>query len=199
MNQVLRNRARVRALCSIILALSQVEVLGAADAPSKQPPFDYARGVGMVAARRGGEFCLMIQDGSLKPGDELALVWTPLGNATQPSEIRHSKVNTALKKPCESASATAADVSYLVDGSELKNGKIYFAMARKQANLKIRQGRVEGRLGGSAVAFRACTSMEGIHLNIWTGAARATKKLWHRYYYLGYDVESTCIEADFKE
>nr|ART40845.1 L810 [uncultured bacterium] len=142
---------------------------------------------------------MLIQNNSLKPGESLALVWVPLNNGTQRAETRYSRVRARLKQPCDAANVAATDASYLVDGSNLENGKIYFAVARKQANFDLRQGQVEGRLGSSAVAFSACASTEGVHLNVWMGKAHTGKKLWHRYYYLGYDVEPTCTEADFKE
>jgi hypothetical protein len=36
--------------------------------------------------------------------------------------------------------------------------------------------------------FRYCASYEGIHLTAWRGAHR----VWHEYYYLGYEVEPDC-------
>jgi len=196
---IVRVKTRVRAIFWLILLLNHAAVFGAADAPRPQRRFDFARGVGIVAARQGGDYCLLIQNSSLKPGDGLALVWVPLADGTQPGETRHSRVSAGLKQPCDAANAAAADASYLVDGGNLENGKVYFALAGNQASLKLRQGQVEGRLGGRPVAFSACASTEGIHLNIWMGTARTGRKLWHRYYYLGYDVEPTCTEVDSKE
>ena len=47
---------------------------------------------------------------------------------------------------------------------------------------------------GQPEAFRACTSREGLHLSVWRGFPNATERIWHRYHYLGYDVEPTCDE-----
>jgi hypothetical protein len=37
--------------------------------------------------------------------------------------------------------------------------------------------------------LRACTSTEGVHLEV---RDRQGRRLWHRYVYLGYDVDPTC-------
>ncbi|HEX9108921.1 MAG TPA: hypothetical protein VF832_16860, partial [Longimicrobiales bacterium] len=47
--------------------------------------------------------------------------------------------------------------------------------------------------------FRACTSMEGVHLTIWSGPPLRGRLRWHRYFYLGYDVEPSCTAADGRE
>ena len=44
--------------------------------------------------------------------------------------------------------------------------------------------------------FRSCTSSEGVHFTIWTDAPLTGTRRWHRYYYLGYDVDPTCTAAE---
>jgi len=44
--------------------------------------------------------------------------------------------------------------------------------------------------------LRSCTSNEGVHLTIWSGAALSSARRWHRYHYLGYDVVPTCTESE---
>jgi hypothetical protein len=44
---------------------------------------------------------------------------------------------------------------------------------------------------GSLESFRLCTSNEGLHLTVWAGEPLKSKRLWHEYYYLGFDVEQT--------
>jgi hypothetical protein len=46
--------------------------------------------------------------------------------------------------------------------------------------------------------FRACTSMEGVHLTVWSGKPLTGKRIWHNYYYLGYDTEPTCKKKDYE-
>jgi hypothetical protein len=49
---------------------------------------------------------------------------------------------------------------------------------------------------GTPESARVCTSLEGAHFTIWTGAPRAAMRRWHRYYYLGMDLEPSCTEAE---
>lgn len=48
--------------------------------------------------------------------------------------------------------------------------------------------------GGAVLQVRACTSREGLHLTAWRGQRR----LWHLYYYLGYDTEPSCTEEEVR-
>jgi hypothetical protein len=70
-------------------------------------------------------------------------------------------------------------------------------------------GRFEVERRGSAVLLRAsktsnpirvrsCTSSEGLHFTLWAGEPLNSTRLWHMYYYLGYDVEPTCRPADYQ-
>jgi hypothetical protein len=52
---------------------------------------------------------------------------------------------------------------------------------------------------GAREDYRACTSSEGVHLTVWAGEALRSRRVWHHYHYLGYDVEPNCVEADFSE
>ncbi len=47
------------------------------------------------------------------------------------------------------------------------------------------------------VRVRGCASSEGLHLTIWAGEPLKSRRLWHSYYYLGYDVEPTCETGDY--
>jgi hypothetical protein len=52
---------------------------------------------------------------------------------------------------------------------------------------------------GSPEYLRSCTSAEGIHFTLWTGAPLKGKLLWHQYSYLGYDVTPSCTEVETKQ
>jgi hypothetical protein len=52
---------------------------------------------------------------------------------------------------------------------------------------------------GVAENYRACSSVEGIHLTVWAGEPLRGKRLWHYYHYVGYDMEPTCVEADYAD
>jgi hypothetical protein len=49
------------------------------------------------------------------------------------------------------------------------------------------------------VRVRTCTSSEGLHLTLWSGQPLKGRRLWHAYYYLGYDVEPSCRPEDYRD
>jgi hypothetical protein len=51
---------------------------------------------------------------------------------------------------------------------------------------------------GTAEGFRSCASGEGLHLTVWYGEPLTTSRLWHGYYYLGYDSEADCDAKDLE-
>jgi hypothetical protein len=51
---------------------------------------------------------------------------------------------------------------------------------------------------GTPEGFRSCASGEGLHLTVWYGEPLATARLWHGYFYLGYDTESDCASQDYE-
>lgn len=57
---------------------------------------------------------------------------------------------------------------------------------------------LQAELDGAAPveSFRACASLEGAHLTVWSGRPLAGRRLWHVYYYLGYDTEEDCTPGD---
>ncbi len=56
--------------------------------------------------------------------------------------------------------------------------------------------RVENGPAGNRLYFRTCTSSEGMHFTVWAGKPLVGARVWHRYHYLGYDVESDCKPKD---
>jgi hypothetical protein len=46
---------------------------------------------------------------------------------------------------------------------------------------------------------RSCSSAEGVHFTVWAGQPLRSRRVWHQYYYLGYDVEPTCQPADYSD
>jgi len=64
---------------------------------------------------------------------------------------------------------------------------------------KVASTRVASAPPGERLHFRTCTSGEGMHLTMWSGAPLTGERVWHRYHYLGYDVEADCDPKDFQE
>lgn len=49
---------------------------------------------------------------------------------------------------------------------------------------------------GEPVTVRSCSSNEGVHLTAWRGKPLEGRRLWHAYWYLGYDVEPSCTDKE---
>ena len=49
------------------------------------------------------------------------------------------------------------------------------------------------------VRARSCASTEGLHLTLWSGVPLKSQRLWHQYYYAGYDTQPTCTPADTRD
>jgi hypothetical protein len=63
--------------------------------------------------------------------------------------------------------------------AEYSNGEFIVRTEGAQAPLQLRQ----------------CASHEGLHLTAWRG----NRRTWHAYWYLGFDVEPTCQDAEARE
>jgi hypothetical protein len=49
----------------------------------------------------------------------------------------------------------------------------------------------------TTIRVRSCASTEGLHLTIWDGEPLKSRRLWHAYYYLGYDLTPDCQPGDY--
>ena len=45
------------------------------------------------------------------------------------------------------------------------------------------------------ISAKMCASTEGLHLTAWADGRR----VWHTYFYLGYDVDPDCTDEEWKE
>ena len=188
--------------CTVLLiALAFILSSGSLAAPQG---FDYTRQIGVVAVQRNGRPCLAIRAPDITVGTKLTLVWVPVAGTSWPSQILAARVTGRQSQLCDiPEGAEFGDSSYgiAVTGGPLKEGSPYFAVLSSTARLARRGASVQGDLDhdGTPEVFRLCTSSEGLHLTVWSGDPLKGIRRWHRYYYLGYDVEPTCEEPDYKE
>jgi hypothetical protein len=187
-------RARILSLVVSFAASS-----GFAAQTGSGAPFDVIRDFGLFAAKPQAEFCLSIKNPALKRGQELTLIWAPVEDPLFKPEIRYGRVIEKLSEPCDAFNHGENDATYRLDAGKLEPGRIYFAIVGRHNQFMILRGNVRGIVGSNELSFRSCTSMESIHFTIWSGEALTGKRLGHAYYYLGYDTEPTCTEADFKD
>ena len=147
-----------------------------------------------VAVQRSGSVCLSIRNPNLKPGDSVTLV-VPDG----PQSVIESAVIGKSDKGCPGVTEPAVPGYQLriVTGTAPDSAPLVAVYGPASA-FRSAGGQVTAQLTGKtkAQSFRTCTSAEGVHLTVWQAAPLKSKRLWHQYYYLGYDLEQSCTAKD---
>ncbi len=121
-----------------------------------------------------------------------------------PSELMRGEIVRRTSGGCNfSESAEHGDSTYAV---KMTAGKLihdvpYVAVFVSPGILSMKGKEIVGDLDADGILeyFRQCTSSEGVHLTIWSGEPIKGIRRWHRYFYLGYDVEPSCSDADYSE
>ena len=165
---------------------------------SKPGEFDYAWRVGIADIRADASVCVALTDPKLNPGDSVSVIEPKTGTLEQMQLARK------LEKSCLSPANTApSDVSYQLTPAKVGSGELQAGVAVAIAGYTGPFTRQDGfigfnnlRLEGPPDFVSSCTSQEGIHLFVWTGLPGKGKLQWHRYFYLGYDVEPSCTDAE---
>ena len=85
---------------------------------------------------------------------------------------------------------------YLVDlkGKLQLEAALFIAIPGTPVSRPIDRQRLSIRLGPRFpnVQVRSCASSEGVHLTVWAGAPLTSRRLWHAYYYVPFDLEPSC-------
>jgi hypothetical protein len=153
-----------------------------------------------VVASEGGVACLAMGGPRLTAGEPIVVV-TP----DEPQRLFPAQVQGPLGTPGEGACATLQRA--LVDGPYYRitgfpprsgqPGPIAVAiLGQVQVVLTTAAGRLTYGRGNGPISVRSCSSREGVHLTAWAGTPLRGRRLWHAYWYLGYDVEPSCTEGD---
>jgi hypothetical protein len=110
--------------------------------------------------------------------------------------VGERRTECPLEQPLDGDPGYRASISAT---TPLEPLQVYFAVLNPGKTPELIDGVVQLDLDGDgrAETFRACTSSEGLHLKIWSGAPGTGTQRWHRYLYLGYDVEPSCTRLDF--
>ena len=169
---------------SLLLALAAGPI---ASAPV-QPRF----GVAEVESDSTG--CVVTNGWRLAMGDTVLIV------LINPPAIAMGVVGHEIRGPCRQQGQVFGDsvFTYAVrihPKEELEPGLGAAVVAPQMAGSVDSTGvsvRVPGR--GGPYTFRYCASMEGMHITAWQGQRR----VWHEYYYVGYDLEPDCTDAEVR-
>jgi hypothetical protein len=141
---------------------------------------------------------VLAMDGpTLAPGTIITLV-----TIDNPQQVSWAVIADRLKDSEMMARHDVPAPYYAVNAAPAANGLPGLAVAivgrfeaeRRGSAVVLRAGRTMDQ-----IRVRACASSEGLHLTLWSGAPLKGTRLWHLYYYLGYDVEPTCQSADYQD
>jgi hypothetical protein len=153
--------------------------------------------VGVAAAAPDGQICVAMPAPALTSGATLTLI--------QP-DARQSVLVAAIVRPapaCERLErALISGPYYLVQpvtATASESGGLWLAFSGSVITRRLGSGELVVQLSAAYpnAQVRSCTSNEGLHLTVWAGTPLTSQRLWHQYYYLGYDVEPSCDERDY--
>lgn len=124
---------------------------------------------GVVTWRPDGSACATFAE-KIVDGTPLSITVFDPQRTFQGSVVRFSE------RPCHE-SAQIAGTSYVI------------VTAEKQSTAAVGVAVIGG---DGRITARMCASIEGLHLTAWSD----NRRLWHEYFYLGYDVEPDCTEEE---
>ena len=182
-------------VAALVLLLAGTSAADKKKKPRENNGFIYDVRLGVAEIEQQGEVCLTIKNAKLKPGDAVAIVSTE-------GAVEQAQVTAKLDKSCSHDRNTQPDdIFYMLQLSKnrLPPSSLGLGIADYSGPFE-NTGEFVGfntmRLAGSADFFSSCAGSEGVNLLVWNGRPREGTLEWHRYYYLGYDVEATCTAAD---
>lgn len=164
-----------------------------------QRQFNFKTQIGVAEAVSNGEGCLTIIDPALKLNEEIRIV-----SLQKTQKVIKAKIQSKTSKNCSKNPKVPSDASFYIfkiKENEAENMTPGVAVAGFTGSFNVVKGKVHADLDGNRnfESFRLCTSNEGLHLTVWAGEPLKSKRLWHEYYYLGYDVQPNCMKKDYAE
>jgi len=165
---------------------------------SQQKQFDYNYHIGIVSIGMDNQICFDIKNPNLHPGDYIKII-----SLDRPQSIAQATVIERIDKTCSKQDKNDESENHYklkhLKG-KIEPSAISIGVVNPEAQFIVRNGIVSGDLDGDGKKeyFRICASSEGLHLSVWSGKALTGKRQWHRYYYLGYDIEGDCTEKETK-
>lgn len=169
--------------------------VGCSAAQSAPASFTFDNDAG-VLLRKGGQTCVGLRDTSVA-GQTVVFV-----TASMPQTVGRAQLS-AKTPGCATLFQDTTGLTYygatIVDGT-LDEGLPAIALARVAKPLTVADSTVALDIDGDGRVdtVRSCTSSEGVHLTVWDGAPPSGRREWHRYVYLGYDLEPTCTDPETK-
>jgi hypothetical protein len=144
-----------------------------------------------VAASKSDQVCVAMPGSPLAPGTIVTLI-----NPTRPQSVKVVTID-GVAECAALAGALISGPYYSVPPFD-SEPTVWIAVPGQPATRRISPGVVAVMLSAQQIEaqFRVCTSTEGVHLTVWSGDPLQSRRLWHQYFYLGYDVEPSCKDGD---
>ena len=155
--------------------------------------------IGVIYSDGKNNLKLEIPNEKLKKGTKILIITLPVQSIVCCVEIvgiSSSETKTIPKVHFDRGKTLMYDLK-VINGYDVQLG---FGIIDSTLEFKKKSNKVIGDLDKDGILeyFRDCTSTEGVHLTIWSGELLKGIKLWHAYFYLGYGVEPSCLEENFK-
>jgi hypothetical protein len=149
-----------------------------------------------VAAGNPAQYCLALPGAALDIGSPVTVV------IVSQRQRLHRLVTVRTITDCAAMTEQDTPGPYYQlaseSGEELPTGLGVAVVGRPAARTVGGEVRVHLSERIHEARVRRCTSTEGVHLTVWSGVPLRSSRLWHAYWYLGYDVEPDCRPADYQ-
>lgn len=155
--------------------------------------------IGVAAASRDGQICVAMPAPALTPGTILTLIQPDAPQSVltatigRPVSVCQPLGGAMLPGPFYLAHRTAPRAS--------ESDALWVAFVGKFETRRLDSGAIAVPFSAAYpnAQVRSCTSHESFHLTVWSDAPLTSQRLWHQYYYLGYDVEPSCDDREFRD
>jgi hypothetical protein len=165
-----------------------------------EDPFDYSTRMFVADEDSSGTFvCFTANDTTLLPETRVTIVFTG-----HPQHSAVGRIRSRAKLPCipgppmppmdsmQFIAEMPRDTSDRIGIPVVLLGRVAKPVQRGDTvTIAIESGQ-------PPIRFRVCAGTEGLHATAWAGVPLASPRRWHAYYYLGYDVDPTCSEAEYR-
>ena len=150
-----------------------------------------------VAADSHGDACIAIEGRELANDTELTIVDPGL-----PQQVFAARVLARVPECDILATAQPPGTHYRVNWEGRRPDSPFLGIAVIGAlRIQDSDGTVTLELSEEFhdAQVRSCSSREGVHLSAWSGTPLKSRRLWHLYWYVGYEIEPSCEDADFRD
>jgi hypothetical protein len=150
---------------------------------------------GVASVPAAGEACVAMPEPQPVSGSTVTLV-----EPARPQSVLTASVEQPVASCDQLERGMVSGPYYRLErfSGKPEPGTVWVAFRGALASRSLRSGGVALRLDSRYrnIQVRSCTSQEGVHLTVWAGQPLRSRRLWHQYYYLGFDVTPSCDDAD---